>query len=328
MKVRHKPGETDPIRPKEDPVRIPRALLVVTVLCLPVAPALGATKGCGTPSGVSVVTPKGVTSSLATPGQPVAGSANGADTSAQFLLDLSSVKQAKQAPVRVTVSWGSSTSNFDTVVADRFGFEYGRGTAVNTASEVIELPALASCEEFVVTAKNTAGSPNEALSVKIAVGDVQVAAPAKVAALPRAGWVPTGSPGTSTPPEAGGTEPPSNVFDGSLATRWSTGAPQNPSGFLQVDLAKPTTFSRLVAQTGPAYVADAPIEYNVQVSDDQVSWRIIAAGVGGASTEARFPQQTVRYVKVAMTGTTWPNWWSVSEVNLFKDACFSRKTGC
>jgi hypothetical protein len=311
-------------------MRLTRTLvlaLALPALALPALPAAAGAKGCSRAPGVTVVTPTGKTSSMATPGTPVAGSANGADTTAGFQLDLSSVKKAVSAPVRIQVSWGNAASNFDISVQDRFGFEYGRGTALNTASETVALPPLASCDEIVVVAKNTAGSPAESLSVKVTVGDVLTSTPRPAPALPRAGWVATGSQGPGDTGTLANGDPAENALDGKVSTRWSSRLLQNPSEFFQLDLAKPTSFSRVVLTTGPS-PGDSPVEYTVAVSDDMLTWRTVAAGAGAYSTEPRFPQQTARYVKISLTGATFPNWWSIAEINVFKDPCFSKKAGC
>ena len=305
------------------------SVLLLTVaaaaVLLPALPSEAAS--CAPRSGSKVVTPKGLTAPIATPGQPVAGSANGADTSAAFQLDLSSVKGAKAAPVEVTVAWGSAASDFDVVVSDRFGFEYGRGVVRNaaqqSAAEVVVTAPITSCEELVVTAKNTAGSPSEVLSTTIAVGDpVAAASPA----LPRKGWVALASPNGVF--VTGGGEDPAQAFDGDLKTRWSTGMQQMPSAFYALDLGgQPQTFNRLVMETGSLWSADRPLEYVVEVSNDNAVYTTVAGGVGAATTEARFPTQTARYVRVRLTTATYPNFWSLAELNLFKD-CFSKKAGC
>ena len=299
--------------------------VVATVGLLPALPSQAAS--CAPRASSKVVTPKGLTAPLATPGQPVAGSASGADTSSVFQLDLSSLKGARSAPVKVTVSWGSAASDFDIVVSDRFGFEYGRGVVRNaiqqSASEVVVTAPIASCEEFVITAKNTAGAPSEALTASIAVGDPQVPS---AAALSRKGWVSLATPNGAG--VTGGGEDPAQAFDGDLKTRWSTGMQQMPTAFYALDLGgQAQTFNRLVMETGSLWAADRPLEYVVEVSNDNAVYTTVAGGAGAATTEVRFPTQTARYVRVRLTTATYPNYWSLAELNLFKD-CFSKKAGC
>lgn len=306
-------------------VRLALALSVAAVAALPVLPSHAAS--CAARGSSTVVTPKGLTAPLTTPGQPVAGSANGADTASTFQLDLSSLKGAKSAPVKVAVSWGSAASDFDVVVSDRFGLEYGRGTVRNAAeqraSEVVVTAPIGSCEEFVVTTKNTAGSPSEALSATLSVGDPTTP---KAPALSRKGWVSLASPNGIW--LTGGGEDPAQAFDGDLKTRWSTGMQQMQTAFYALDLGgEAQTFNRLVMETGSLWSADRPLEYVVEVSNDNAVWSTVAGGVGAATTEARFPTQTARYVRVRMTTATYPNYWSLAELNLYKD-CFSKKAGC
>lgn len=300
-----------------------RRLLVAAALVAVAVPALPArAAGCATSSGVAVLTPKGLTATLVTPGTPVVGSAAGSDTSTRFRLDLGSVK--KTAPVRVTLSWGNAASDFDLAVTDVFGYEHGRSVATGTAIESVTLPPLASCDDVVLVAKNKAGSPAETLTATLAVGSSPVGKPV---ALPRAGWTALAPQGPGDTGNTGLGDPVENAFDGKLGTRWSSRLLQNPAEFFQLDTGKASTFSRLSLVTGPS-PGDQPAEFTVALSDDMVSWRHVGGGTGRAVTDVRFAQQTARYVRISLTGATFPNWWSIAEAQLFKDPCFSRTAGC
>ena len=300
-------------------------LAAVALAALPVVPAVaGAT--CAASSGVQVLTPKGLTGPLATPGTPLVGSAAGADTKATYRLDLSSVKKAASAAVRVTLSWGTPASDFDLVVTERFGYEHGRSTATGTSSEVLVTGQIGSCEDLVVTARNKAGSPAESLKVTLAVGTPVTGAPPKPLPLKRSAWTGLALPGPGDAGNTGPGDPVENAFDGRLSTRWSTRLMQNPAEFFQLDTGAPSTFTRLSLVTGPS-PGDQPVEFSVAVSDDAVTWRHVGAGVGHAVTDVRFPETTARYVKVSITSATFPNWWSVAELDLYRE-CFSKTAGC
>ena len=299
-------------------------LAAVALAALPVVPAV-AGGGCAGSSGVTLLTPKGLTTTMATPGTPVAGSAAGSDTKATYRLDLTSVKRATAAPVRVTVSWGTPASDFDIAVGDRFGVEHGRGTAVGTTSETVTTEAIGACEDLVVTAKNKAGSPADALKVALSVGTPVTGAPPRTSALKRSGWTALALPGPGDTGNTGPGDPVENAFDGRLSTRWSSRLMQNPAEFFQLDTGKATAFTRLSMVTGPS-PGDQPVEFTVAVSDDTVTWRQVGAGAGRAVTDVRFAEQTARYVKVGLTGATFPNWWSIAELDLYRE-CFS-KTAC
>ena len=299
-------------------------LASLALAALPVVPGLAAT-GCPASAGVAPLTPKGLTTTMATPGIPVVGTSTGADTKTTYRLDLSSIKRATAAPVRVTLSWADPASDFDLSVGDRFGVEHGRSTATGTTSEAVTTEAVGSCEDLVVTARNKAGSPADTLTVTLAVGTPVTGAQARPVPLKRAGWTALALPGPGDAGNTGPGDPVENAFDGRLSTRWSTRLLQNPVEFFQLDTGKATAFTRLSMVTGPS-PGDQPVEFTVSVSDDQVTWRQVGAGTGRAVTDVRFAEQTARYVKIGLTSATVPNWWSIAELDLYRE-CFSR-TAC
>jgi hypothetical protein len=291
------------------------------------APAMtrpAAAASCDRETAATLVKPQGVRTTMATPGTPLVGSSANADTSAPFQLDVSSIKKARSAPVQVTVSWASATSEFDISVGDQFGFTYGTGTAATQLSQqprqVVVTAPIENCAVFIVTAENKAGNPNEKLTVAVKVGDALATARPTSRPLPRDGWTAIGSPGATQ-------DPASNALDGDPKTRWSTGAPQTPAELLQVDLARATTFSRIVMDTGTGYGSDFPRTYEIQASNDLVTWQTVASGIGTAVSDSRFSKVTARYLRVHLTSVTFPVWWSVAELNLYRE-CFAGKAGC
>lgn len=132
-------------------------------------------------------------------------------------------------------------------------------------------------------------------------------------ALDRGGWTATASTGT-----------PSNVLDGSLTTRWTSGAAQAGGEWVQLDLGTPTLFNRILVDAGPS-TSDWPASYEVLVSTNGTTWSSVAAAAGtppptvtSEITTTRFAPQVARYVRVAQTGAR-SSWWSVAELNLFSD---------
>lgn len=129
-------------------------------------------------------------------------------------------------------------------------------------------------------------------------------------ALPRAGWSVTAS--SNAPGDV-----PANMIDGVQATRWSTGAPQEPGQWLQVDMGSSQTFSQIVMDAGESS-GDYARGYEVYVSVDGTNWGSpIASGVGnGRIIAASFPAQTARYIKVVQTQSS-GSWWSIAEFYAF-----------
>jgi glucosylceramidase len=128
--------------------------------------------------------------------------------------------------------------------------------------------------------------------------------------LDRTGWSATASVSNNG-------EPPSNALDGNFNTRWSTGQPQSPGLWFQVDMAKVQSFSSIALDCGFSG-GDYPRGYQVYVSNDGSTWGgPIASGQGSSGyTVITFSQQSARYVKVVLTAST-GSWWSIDEFYAF-----------
>ena len=136
------------------------------------------------------------------------------------------------------------------------------------------------------------------------------ALPSTSTPLPRAGWTVTVGPNTSG-------EAPSNMLDGNLATRWSTGAAQANTGnqWLRLDMAATRTFNKLTLDANGT--ADYPRGYTLSVSTDGTTFTPVTSGVGTTPlVTITFPTQNVRYLKVTQTGAA-GSWWSVHELNVY-----------
>jgi Cellulase (glycosyl hydrolase family 5)/F5/8 type C domain len=133
-------------------------------------------------------------------------------------------------------------------------------------------------------------------------------------AVDRTGWSVTASAGT-----------PSAAVDGSRSTRWTTGANQQGSEWLRLDLGTSTVFNRLSIDNSNN-TGQHPRSFTVETSTNGTTWVSIASqpGIDGVST-ARFAPQIVRYVRVSQTATAGALW-SVGEVNLFNDPVLDSRT--
>jgi glucosylceramidase len=107
------------------------------------------------------------------------------------------------------------------------------------------------------------------------------------------------------------------AVDDDASTRWSTGQPQQPGQYLQIDFGRPQQVRTLVLDTG-ASTGDYPRGYAVSVSDDGVNWTgPVAAGAGsGQLTSIKLPPVTPRFVRVTLTASS-ASWWSVADVRAY-----------
>jgi glucosylceramidase len=118
---------------------------------------------------------------------------------------------------------------------------------------------------------------------------------------------------TASPP---GETPPAAV-DGDAATRWSSGAPQAPGQYLQVDLGRRTTFDRVSVDSG-GNLGDFARAWTLEASDDGITWRTLATGAStGQLTEIDVPRTRARWLRITNTGTS-GSWWSVADVRLYR----------
>jgi glucosylceramidase len=139
---------------------------------------------------------------------------------------------------------------------------------------------------------------------------------APLRALDPSGWRATAvPPGPANPCCTG--DVASNAVDDDASTRYSTGAPQTPGQYLQVDLGRPERLARFVLDTG-ASTGDYPAGYSVTVSRSGTDWSTpVATGTGsGQITAISLDGRPARYVRVTLTASS-SNWWSVADVRAY-----------
>jgi len=111
----------------------------------------------------------------------------------------------------------------------------------------------------------------------------------------------------------------SNALDGDRTTVWNTGTNQANGQWFQVDLGTPTLFNRIYIDAAGS-VGDYPRGYQILVSNDGIFWKDAASGAGSMqNTIVRFTPQVAKYIRVAQTGSSSTNWWSIAEFNIFSD---------
>jgi glucosylceramidase len=133
--------------------------------------------------------------------------------------------------------------------------------------------------------------------------------PAKVP-VPLIGALATASPPGVTPQAA---------VDADGSTRWSTGAPQTPGQYLQVDLSRPTIFDRVAIDSG-ANTGDYARGWTLSASTDATTWRTLATGAGtGQLSNVDVARTKARYLRITSTAAS-GSWWSIADLRLYRTA--------
>jgi hypothetical protein len=115
--------------------------------------------------------------------------------------------------------------------------------------------------------------------------------------------------------------PPPYAVDGLAPTRWSTGAPQSPGNYLQVDFGGYVLLDELVLDDsyGPNEHDDFPRGFEILGSPDGTTFAATLAAPpavadAGAILTTDFAQVAVRAVRVELTAGDPVQWWSVHEL--------------
>jgi glucosylceramidase len=132
----------------------------------------------------------------------------------------------------------------------------------------------------------------------------------------RSRFAPVPVPGaTATASPAG--ETPAAAVDGDASTRWSSGTAQAPGQYLQVDLGRPVTFSRVAVDSG-GNLGDYARSWTLEASDDGTTWRELATGTStGQLTEITVPRTRARWLRITNTGSS-GSWWSIADIRLYR----------
>jgi F5/8 type C domain/Carbohydrate binding module (family 6) len=110
----------------------------------------------------------------------------------------------------------------------------------------------------------------------------------------------------------------SDMIDGSLSGRWSSGADQDGSEWVSVDFGGNVKLTSITLNNTQTSGSDYPGSYAVYGSSDGVSFDSSAFKTGSGasnSTVISFSQRTVRAIKIKQTGTSnGGRWWSIGEL--------------
>jgi hypothetical protein len=112
--------------------------------------------------------------------------------------------------------------------------------------------------------------------------------------------------------------PPSNILDGKLDDRWSTGLQQTNADWLQLDFGAVVGIDRVTLELGNN-PSDFPRGYAVRFSNTSNDFAapVLLSGAGQQATDTLLSFATPvsgRYLLIAQTGSVKALWWSVAEI--------------
>lgn len=107
------------------------------------------------------------------------------------------------------------------------------------------------------------------------------------------------------------------AIDGKAETRYTTGKPQVPGMWFQIEL--PQEASLVGVQLDSAKSAnDYPRGYTLELSTDGQTWKQVSAGKGiPGVTDIKFPATKAKFVKITQTGSVAGLFWSIHELEIF-----------
>jgi hypothetical protein len=114
--------------------------------------------------------------------------------------------------------------------------------------------------------------------------------------------------------------PPLNAIDGTPSTRWSTGAPQIPGQYFEIDFGGYVQLAQITLNASGS-AGDYPRSYDVAVSTDDVDFSRIIAGANvdvappNDTVTIDFPLHSARYLRIYQMGTS-GSWWSIHELSM------------
>ncbi len=204
-----------------------------------------------------------------------------------------------------TYRWAGPTQLRPAATLDWVDLDYGPGPAGAPGGRLV-----ASVTPEVVAALSVVKLEDQWLAYALPYGSELTSGP--VRKLSRAGWQ-LAATGMTPIPDTD--NPLTNMLDGDPRTRWSSGAGQNPSMSLTLDLGREQTFTEIVLDAR-ASIGDYLRRYRVQISDDGVTWSDVAAGPGRAAlTSVALPPTTTRHLRLS-SGASSASSWSVHELDL------------
>jgi hypothetical protein len=117
--------------------------------------------------------------------------------------------------------------------------------------------------------------------------------------------------------DSGLVNPPSNVLDADLMTRFATGDKMVASKMFlfDVDMGKAVMINGVSTATITA--TDIPPQIEVDVSTDGTTWTPVACGTNSPNADISFAPVSARYVRLVQHGTA-DAWWSMVDFNVYR----------
>lgn len=137
----------------------------------------------------------------------------------------------------------------------------------------------------------------------------QPSLPAPTGTIDRSGWTVMASSRFAQDPEQ-------HMIDGTRDTIWSSGVPQVPGEWVQVDMGA-TNYVDTVVVDAAGRNGDYPRGLRIYVSQDGTTWGdpvYEQSGFASQRVAATFAPVQGRYLHVEQTGSA-SNWWSIAELN-------------
>jgi len=211
---------------------------------------------------------------------------------------------------QINLSWTASTDNVGVTGYDVYRGGTLIGSSATTSYSDTGLTASTSYS-YTVKAKDAAGNVSAASAAASATTQAGGGGGGTYTALSRTGWTATSNPTSG--------DAPANLLDGSMTTRWSTGATMTNGQYFVVDMQSAQSFNRVVMDSTNA-ANDYARGYQVFVSNDGTNWgSAVATGTGSAAViTVDFAARSARYIKVVQTGTS-SSWWSINEFNVYSN---------
>ncbi|MBA8817182.1 O-glycosyl hydrolase [Microbacterium halimionae] len=115
-----------------------------------------------------------------------------------------------------------------------------------------------------------------------------------------------------------GAEVADRALDGTATSRWSSGEAQQPGQNFTIDLGDSRLVTAIELDSG-SWVGDEPRGWEVQASDDGVSWGpVLASGLGSpGATRIAIAPSPAQYWRITQTGTAANNFWTIAEARVY-----------
>lgn len=133
-------------------------------------------------------------------------------------------------------------------------------------------------------------------------------APPPAGLLDRSGWTVSASSSTAR-------DPAQHMLDADDRSIWSSGMPQSPGQWIQVDMGKSQRLDTLTLDAGPAQ-GDIGRGVQLSLSEDGATWSepVAPGAVAGDPRQIfSFAPRRARYLRLQLGGSS-PNWWAVASL--------------